>query len=127
MNWKLGLLGLMLSVFLVSSTVVSGANIDLLDEDSATIIDYSDCYGVTIDEDYYYTVIVENAIVKKIELNGSENVDYSLSVSSIDLMNFVENYGSFGPMAKIGFLVNKLGLPANLFINFDALERGAEE
>lgn len=113
---KFGVFGLALALFVFSSSLVSGASIDLLSEDGVEMVDYDDCLGLTIDG-LYYTMTLKDNVVQKFELNGSETPDYEISTSTSLLFDFVKNYDDFGSMERIGYLVNKIGFPAKFFLN----------
>ncbi len=115
-NKKIMILLFGLSIIVLGSSMVNAASIDLLH--SKKTVSYGECLGVDIDG-LYYTVLFNDGLVTKIELDGVEEPTSEINISSGVVEDFLNNYGSFGPMEKIGFMVNKLGFPVKWFLDFD--------
>lgn len=79
---------------------------------STTSVD-GDVFGVHIDR-LYYTVVTEGDVVKKIELNGSEEVDFVVRTTWDDVLELALKYRSgISWVETAGFLVNKFGVPVD--------------
>jgi len=91
-------------------------NISVIDEAIAndTLNNY-DVLGLNVDE-HYYTIIIEDDVIQKIELNGIEDVKLNISASKEDILNFALNYNSMGFMDKLDYLMN------NFNFDFDTLK-----
>lgn len=102
---------------LIMSGSVTAATIDLNKPVEKIHSDVQgDSFGVTID-DYYYTVQTDQGLVQKIELNGSEPVDFNITTDTETIIELMSEYQSgMGWVRLAGFLVNRLGVPTEAVI-----------
>lgn len=97
--------GLMSVLLLVTSATAT--NINLLDNVEAV--------GVYLDNDYY-TIILENGKITKIELNGTEEVKYTLKFTSEKILEFLNLYPTLNTLERVRFLLDNFDLPLDLMM-----------
>lgn len=100
-------LGLIVILLVLSISMVSAWNFDFFEN--------KDVIGVNLDEDYY-TVVIKNGKITKIEIDGTEQTDYTVNTTKEELSQVIKDMVGQNKFEKIRFIMDKTGLPSTLLL-----------
>ncbi len=110
-----------LAALLVVAVPAHAAQINMLEEDGLeSEIAESVTFGVDI-EGMYYSVVVEDGRLIKLELNGTEETKFVIHTDWQTLTDFVADYNTMSWMQKIQFLIVRMNIPIKYILRFDDL------
>lgn len=109
MNKKL--IFVMLGMLILVQTVSASTMITMSGEKQSqeTIL------GIKLDGDYY-TAIIEDKKLIKLELNGIESPEYTIETSKDKLIDFALKYPEMNKVEKIRYILEEFNIPFNLMM-----------
>lgn len=99
---------------LLMATPTQAGNIDMT-TDTTEINSDPEVIGVNI-SDSYYTVTMEDDVVKKIELNGEEQPDLIIDTDWEELWYFISHYEDMSWLDKARYLIKKFEIPTKMVL-----------
>jgi len=96
---------------LLMATPTQAGTIDMTTQ-TETIETEQEIIGVNISNSYY-TVVMEDNQVKKIELNGQEQPDIEVHTTWKEVWHFVVNYEDMSWLDKAKYLIKNFDIPVN--------------
>jgi hypothetical protein len=103
------IIGIILLVTLMQSA--TALNIDLNEEKTQQNV-----LGVYLEKDYYTVVLEDNKIVK-IELNGEEKTDYEITTTKLKVIEFIQTYQEMSSIERIQYILTNFSLPLELMMD----------
>ena len=102
-------IGIILLVTLMQSA--TAINIDLNEKTQQQNV-----IGVYVENDYYTVVVEDNKIIK-IELNGEEKTDYEITTTKMKIIEFISKYQEMNSFERIKYILNNFTLPIELMMD----------
>ena len=114
------IVGLLLAVSMIS-VPARGAEINMVELKD---VHNSMAVGIQI-EDSYYTAVIENGSLKKLELDASEAAEFVIRTDWNTVFEFASRFHEMSWLDKAAYLVNRMKVPLKYVMDLTAM--GVEE
>ena len=115
--------GVLIAVALISYPA-KGLEINMMGNNTNNQVGDTLSFGVNIDQ-FNYTVVVDDGLIKKIELGGQEKPEFVINTEWDTVMTFIEDFHRMDWLDRANFMINKFHVPMNYM--FDLAAMGIEE
>ena len=108
------IVGLLLAVSMIS-VPARGAEINMVED-----VHDSMAVGIQI-EDSYYTAVIEDGRLKKLELDGSEAAEFVIRTDWNTVYEFASRFHEMSWLDKAAYLVNRMKVPLKYVMDLTAM------
>lgn len=111
--------GVLFAVAIISCPA-KGLEINMMEEKPENDVSDKLSFAVNID-DLNYTVVIDDGIVQKIELNSIEEPEFVINTEWDTVMTFIHEYNDMDWLEKTNFMINKFHVPMGYMFDLSAM------